>query len=122
MTRQDVGKRGMQPRLNQLTLSKVLRARTSAESRGLVRLYFAVLFPILLTALRDRQYLLIVDCIACVLLFCYLIAMSASQVAAELSRRHPLQRFEAPGKGLSGVIHVRLDRLSCLRCCLIDDM
>ncbi|KAF2242787.1 hypothetical protein BU26DRAFT_534762 [Trematosphaeria pertusa] len=31
--------------------------------------------------------------------------MSASRVAEELSRRHPLQRLESPSKGFSGVVH-----------------
>ena len=33
--------------------------------------------------------------------------MGVSEKAAELGRRHPLQRFEAPSKGFSGALHVR---------------
>ncbi|OSS53447.1 hypothetical protein B5807_01563 [Epicoccum nigrum] len=32
--------------------------------------------------------------------------MGVSEKAAELGRRHPLQRFEAPSKGFSGALHV----------------
>ena len=53
--------------------------------------------------------------------FCFYIKypnMSASKMAEELSRRHPLQRLQSPSRGISAVLHVRTLTF-CLRILLL---